>query len=70
MTDDLLVEHRDSIATLTLNRPQSHNAINMGMYKAIPDLVAELDKDPAVKVVVVRGGKPEDVMVKMGRSRD
>lgn len=55
MTDDLQVEHRDSIATLTLNRPQSHNAINMGMYKAIPDLVAELDKDPAVKVVVVRG---------------
>ena len=55
MTEDLLVEHRDGVATLTLNRPESHNAINMGMYKALPDVVATLDKDPAVKVVVVRG---------------
>jgi enoyl-CoA hydratase/carnithine racemase len=55
MTDDLLVEQRDGIATLTLNRPQSHNAINMGMYTALPDLVAGLDKDPEVKVIVVRG---------------
>lgn len=55
MTEDLLVEHRDGVATLTLNRPQSHNAINMGMYQALPDVVAALDKDPEVKVVVVRG---------------
>lgn len=55
MTEDLLVEHRDGVATLTLNRPESHNAINMGMYQALPDVVAALDKDPEVKVVVVRG---------------
>ncbi len=55
VTQDLLVEEKDGIATLTLNRPQSHNAINMGMYQALPDLVAGLDKDPDVKVVVVRG---------------
>jgi enoyl-CoA hydratase/carnithine racemase len=55
MTDDLLVEHRDAIATVTLNRSQSHNAINMGMYQALPDVVAGLDKDPEVKVIVVRG---------------
>jgi enoyl-CoA hydratase/carnithine racemase len=55
MTDDLLVERRGAIATLTLNRPQSHNAINMGMYRALPELVASLDQDPEVKVVVVRG---------------
>ena len=55
MTDDLLVEHRGAIATLTLNRPQSHNAIHMGMYRALPDVVAGLDQDPDVKVVVVRG---------------
>ncbi len=55
VTQDLLVEEKDGIATLTLNRPQSHNAINMGMYQALPDLVAGLDKDPDVKVIVVRG---------------
>lgn len=55
MTEDLLVERRDEVATLTLNRPQSHNAINVGMYAELPDVVAGLDKDPEVKVVVVRG---------------
>ncbi len=55
MTDDLLVERRGGIATVTLNRPQSHNAINMGMYRELPDLVGGLDKDPEVKVVVFRG---------------
>jgi enoyl-CoA hydratase/carnithine racemase len=55
MTEDLLVEHQGGIATVTLNRPQSHNAINVGMYGELPDLVEALDKDPEVKVVVVRG---------------
>lgn len=55
MTDDLMVEHKGGVATLTLNRLQSHNAINIGMYQALPDLVAGLDKNPEVKVIVVRG---------------
>ena len=28
MTDHLLVERRDSVATVVLNRPESHNASN------------------------------------------
>lgn len=55
MTQDVTVTRDDAIATLTLNRPQSHNAINIGMYKALPALVAELEADPSVKVVVLRG---------------
>lgn len=55
MTDDLLVEHRGGIATVTLNRPQSHNAITMGMYRELPGIVEQLDKDPEVLVVVLRG---------------
>lgn len=55
MSDHLLVERQGSIATLVLNRPQSHNAINIGMYTELPDLVASLDADPGVKVIVVRG---------------
>ena len=55
MSDDLSMERNGAIATLTLDRPQSHNAINMRMYQALPDLVAGLDQDPEVKVIVVRG---------------
>ena len=55
MSDHLIVERRGAVATLTLNRPESHNAINIGMYRDIPGLAAELDNDRDVKVVVVRG---------------
>lgn len=55
MSQDILVEHRGAIATVTLNRPKIHNAISIGMYQALPDLVAGLDKDPDVKVIVFRG---------------
>ena len=55
MSDHLVVERRDAIATLILNRPESHNAINVGMYRDLPDVVRELDTDPSVKVIVLRG---------------
>jgi enoyl-CoA hydratase/carnithine racemase len=55
MSDDLLVERDGAVATVVLNRPDSHNAITLEMYKAIPTLFASLDTDESVKVVVVRG---------------
>lgn len=54
-TEDLLVERSGAIATLVLNRPDSHNAVRLGMYEALPDLLGEVDQDPDVKVLVVRG---------------
>ncbi len=55
MSDDLLVERDGTVATVVLNRPDSHNAITLEMYKAIPTLFASLDTDESVKVIVVRG---------------
>ena len=55
---DLVVERSgpgDAVATLLLNRPESHNAIRLEMYDALPDLLKEIDDDRAVKVLVVRG---------------
>jgi enoyl-CoA hydratase/carnithine racemase len=56
---DLLVVERsgpdDAVATLRLNRPDSHNAIRLEMYAALPGLLKEIDDDPSVKVLVVRG---------------
>jgi enoyl-CoA hydratase/carnithine racemase len=54
-TEDLVVERSGAVATLVLNRPDSHNAVRLGMYEALPDLLAEVDGDQAVKVLVVRG---------------
>lgn len=55
MTDNLILRRDRAIATLTLNRPESHNAISLGMYEAIPRLVDEVANDPEVKVLVIRG---------------
>lgn len=43
------------VATLTLNRPEQHNAISYAMWAALPALCARLAADAAVRVVVVRG---------------
>jgi enoyl-CoA hydratase/carnithine racemase len=57
-SQDLLVERSGAdgaIATLVLNRPDSHNAVRLGMYEALPGLLHEIDDDRSVKVLVVRG---------------
>ena len=55
MTEDLIVERDGAVVTVTLNRPTSHNAISLGMYEAIPDVIETVAKDPEVKVLVLRG---------------
>ncbi len=55
MTDEILVEINDAIATVVLNKPSSHNAISLGMYKRLPEVFAAFDSDPGVKVIVIRG---------------
>ncbi|MGH8868799.1 MAG: enoyl-CoA hydratase-related protein [Actinomycetes bacterium] len=57
-TTDLLVERAGpdgAVATLVLNRPDSHNAIRLGMYEALPGVLDEIEQDRSVKVLVVRG---------------
>ena len=53
--DELLVETKGGIATITINRPQRRNALTLGMWDSFPSIIAPLDADPAVKVIVIRG---------------
>jgi enoyl-CoA hydratase/carnithine racemase len=55
VSDHLLVERQGGVATVVLNKPQSHNAISIGMYRDLPGIMEELDTDPSVKVIVLRG---------------
>jgi len=43
------------IATITLNRPEKFNAIRPPMPDEIEGAVAEANRDPAVRVIVLRG---------------
>lgn len=55
MVEGLAVRRDAEVATLVLDRPDARNAISLQMYRALPDLVADLGRDRDVKVVVVRG---------------
>ena len=51
----LAIERDGAIATLHLDRPDKLNALDRGLWYAIPDAVAELDRDPDVRVIILAG---------------
>ena len=55
MSDHLLIERTGEVATLVINRQDSRNALSLQVYRDLPGLLAELDADTGVKVLVVRG---------------
>jgi len=50
-----LVERRDDVALVTLNRPESLNAVNVEMRQALIDTLAQLNGESAVQAVVIKG---------------
>lgn len=55
MTDDILVEKADGIATVTFNRPDQRNAIAYEGWLKLKRIAVELEGDDDVRVVVFRG---------------
>ena len=51
----VLLSIQDAVATITLNRPDKLNAISMAMLDQIEGTVAELEKNRAVRVVLITG---------------
>ena len=51
----ILVDRRDGVGWITLNRPAAINAINDAFRTGIPAALHALDEDPAVRVIVLRG---------------
>ncbi|KAF0187249.1 MAG: enoyl-CoA hydratase/isomerase family protein [Hyphomonadaceae bacterium] len=52
---DIYLARTGRRAELVLNRPAKRNALSLAMWRAIPDLVAQVDADPDVRLLVVRG---------------
>ena len=55
MTEALQFTVADGIAEITLNRPAKHNAVTPEMAAAIERRCVEIDRDDAVRVVLIRG---------------
>ncbi len=55
MSDVMLIEDRDGVRLLTMNRPDKMNALNNALTKAILDNLYAADADPNVRAVVLTG---------------
>ena len=56
MTDDLLhAKDARGVATVTLNRPQLHNAFDDALIAELTDVLAAYGADPSVRAVVLTG---------------
>ncbi len=55
MTQDLLESVEGGIATLTMNRPDSRNALSRAMMNGLAESLARLAIDPKVRLVVLTG---------------
>jgi 2-(1,2-epoxy-1,2-dihydrophenyl)acetyl-CoA isomerase len=51
----LLVDRADGIATITMNRPEARNALDLTMREELLGALDELERDPAVRVVLLTG---------------
>jgi enoyl-CoA hydratase/carnithine racemase len=54
-TATLKLQRMGACAVIVADNPSRMNALTAAMWKALPDLVAECERDPDVRVVVLRG---------------
>lgn len=55
MSNPVLVQVVDGVATVTLNRPDAGNVLDMDMGRALLDVALRCEADPAVRAVVFTG---------------
>lgn len=55
MSDVLLVDRTDAVVTLTLNRPEAMNALDVPLKEALRDALAALETDRSCRAVVLAG---------------
>ena len=51
----VLYEVQQSVATITLNRPESLNAMTSGLMKDLANALARVEADKSVRVAVITG---------------
>jgi len=57
MTDEqrVSIDVQDHVATVTLTRPEKHNALDLAMFEALLDAAQEVSATPGVRAVVLHG---------------
>ena len=58
MSDVVLYEVSERIATITLNRPEARNALSSEVLRLLPDLLRKADASDDLDVVILTGSDP------------
>ena len=58
MSEPVTIAKDGHVATVTLNRPEKHNAIDLQMFAALAEAGTELANDSSVRAVVLEGAGP------------
>lgn len=56
MSEEVLIEHRGSVAVLTMNRPRRRNALNIDLGAQLAQVLREVQEAPQIRAVVLWGG--------------
>jgi enoyl-CoA hydratase len=59
MSGSIRIERDGALGFLVVDHPERRNALNAHMWRAIPQLAAELDADASVRVIILRGAGQE-----------
>jgi enoyl-CoA hydratase len=52
---EVIVEQRDRILVITINRPKAKNSVNLAVSQGLADAMDRLDSDPGLSVAVLTG---------------
>lgn len=58
MTDVVLLEVADRVATITLNRPEARNALSGAVLRALPAAILEAERRDDVDAMILTGADP------------
>jgi enoyl-CoA hydratase len=53
--ENILVDHKDGLATITINRPKKLNALNKATIEELNAALKDIEADNSVKVVIITG---------------
>jgi 2-(1,2-epoxy-1,2-dihydrophenyl)acetyl-CoA isomerase len=56
--ENITLERRDGVATLTLNRPKAANSIDIPLARELMDAAIACDDDPETRAVILTGAGP------------
>ncbi|MGP3668080.1 MAG: enoyl-CoA hydratase/isomerase family protein [Candidatus Bathyarchaeota archaeon] len=51
----IIVERKDNIGLITLNRPEKLNTFTMQLAQELNTALLELDRDPQIRVIIIKG---------------